>query len=766
VTKARRDLTRAKWPFLALTIMVALGVAALTSMYGGYANLQEAMVTTYDAHEFHDGLIEFTPRNATDLPGLGAVEGIRLWEPRLVIELPARFGEGKAPVMARLVSLPGNIDTLSYRQGGEPGAGTVVAESGFAAHHGLKVGDAVTFQTPNGARTMPIAGIATSPEYLWPAKTSQEHMPDVLRRWGVMWTSLDDVRSLVGTPSAVNQVVLKAQDNSSVTSVLAGAKTALGNTSVFRVETRDVQASNVVLVLMVNALDQMALILPLLFLSIVGLSTYVLLTRLVHQQRASIGLLRALGYSPASILFHYLTYAPLIAGAGTLVGFVAGYALSFYVTGIFGSYASLTDVPVRLRWDLLVVGLGIALAFATLASIMPAWKAARLRPSESMRPPAPSTPRHAPSPRSVLPLSIRLGIRNVARNPRRAVLTTLGVALAVSVLVVPQGILDSLDHVVEDAIVRVQKADEFLVLQRPTPVSVIEAAAGTPGVASIEPVVQLQSNLLQGGKTRDITIMGQRPQNDLVLLFDASGDRVRTAPNGIILSRVFERGGYRVGDQVGLYGESLPIVAFVQTSGTTGFVTLETAQKWANIGDAATLVYVVWTPDASNEVVNAALAQKLPIGATQDVQQAIDDSRSMLRLYYGFILLILAFGIIIAGAIVFNTVTINVLEESRDFATLRTMGVGTMTLIGITTTETLLLALPGAIIGLGMGALLTKYFVGVFTSDLFVLDMYVTPGTYALALLAGILAALVSQVPSLRWVARLDLAKATRERAT
>jgi len=64
-----------------------------------------------------------------------------------------------------------------------------------------------------------------------------------------------------------------------------------------------------------------------------------------------------------------------------------------------------------------------------------------------------------------------------------------------------------------------------------------------------------------------------------------------------------------------------------------------------------------------------------------------------------------------------------------------------------------------------LGALLSQHFVGVFSSDLFILDLHLKPLTLAIAFVAGILVALVAQSPSIRHVGRLDLAKAARERA-
>ncbi len=771
--KTGRDIARNKRPVVALIVMIMLGVATLTSTYGAYANLQDSVDETYADLRFHDALLEIEPTTRSNLSAIDGVQGVAEWEARLVVDLPATFASGEPPVMATIISLPPlgepTVDILRYLEGQAPSEGTsdIVIEAGFANHHNIEVGDVVNFTTALGAREVRVAGIALSPEYLWPAKTVQEHMPDVLRRWGAMWMLEGSLQALTGQSGIVNQIVLKVSPGANVNEVIRGAEAALGDRAVVRAETRERQASNVVFGLLVNAVSQMAYVLPLLFLSIVGLSTYVLLTRLILQQRANIGLLRALGFQPRRILLHYLTYAPLLAGLGAILGFVVGYALSFEVTRIFGSYVSLTEIPVKLRPDLLLIGFLLSLVFAGAASVLPAWGASRLKPSEAMRPPVPPKGRRSLVERVVphSPLTLRLGLRNVGRNPRRSIFTILGIALAVSVLVVPLVVIDSLNNVTEVAVVRVQQADEILILRQPVNTTQIGQVIALDGVAGAEPLIQLQASFDLDGVTRDVSVIGLEPDSELMRLTNSKGEQIHTSDSGIILSRVFERYGIEKGDMLVLFGEDVMVTEFTQAGGTSGFASLATAQRWGNIPDAANQVMIKRDVGANQEDVDRRIGQVLPVGATLDVPQAIQDTRDMLRLYYAMVYIILVFGIVIGGAIVFNTISINVLEESRDFATLRMLGFPTRSLGMQVTTETLALAVPGVLFGLGLGIILANYFVGIFSSDLFVLDVYLLPTSLLLAIVTGLATALIAQLPNIRLIGRLDLARIVRERS-
>ncbi|MBI0581443.1 MAG: ABC transporter permease [Methanomassiliicoccales archaeon] len=752
--------------------MIVLGVATLTSIYCAYANIQESVNQTYTDLSFHDALLEIRPTTPANLTALDEAQDVSKWEARLVIDLPAAFNSNEPPVMARVISMPSSgeptIDKLRYLKGQAPSVGTsdVILETGFANHHNVSVGDTIHLTTPLGVKDVHVAGVALSPEYIWPAKTVQEHMPDVLRRWGAMWMREDALQNATGLLGEVNQVTIIASPEATADGAIRGATADIGSDKILRSETRELQASNVVLGLLVNAVSQMAYMLPLLFMSIVGLSTYVLLNRLVQQQRANIGLLRALGYPPSTILVHYLSYAPLLAGLGALIGFVGGYLISFEVTNVFGSYVSLDDIPVKLRLDLFVIGILLSLAFAGAASIIPAASASRLRPSEAMRPPVPPRVRRSFVERLIPRAShdLRLGVRNILRNPRRSVFTIIGIALAVSVLVVPLVVIDSLNNVTEVAVVRVQQADEILILRSPVNTSEIGQVASVQGVSKAEALIQIQASFDRGGKQREITVMGLEPSSELLQLTGVNGGRVRTSEDGIILSRVFERDGIKVGDSLTLFEQNVKVIAFTEASGTSGFVSLATAQRWAHMTDAANQVMVKLDADADKNYVNQMISGTLPVAAILDVEQAIQDTRDMLRLYYVMVYLILAFGVAIGAAIILDTVSINVLEESRDFATLRMLGIPVISLAKQVTVETMALTVPGAFLGLVLGIILGGYFTSIFSSDLFVLDVYLRPISLIIAFVVGLLVALAAEMPSIRYINRLDLAKMVRER--
>ncbi|QBB70388.1 lipoprotein-releasing ABC transporter permease subunit [Pseudolysobacter antarcticus] len=122
------------------------------------------------------------------------------------------------------------------------------------------------------------------------------------------------------------------------------------------------------------------------------------LVMLVNDKQADIAILRTLGISPASIMGVFMVQGMLVGVFGILLGVLGGVALSLnlaalakWVENLFGvEFLSadiyyISEVPSDLHWnDVGWIAL-VALVFCLLATLYPAWRAARTHPAEALR---------------------------------------------------------------------------------------------------------------------------------------------------------------------------------------------------------------------------------------------------------------------------------------------------------------------------------------------------------------------------------------------
>ncbi len=118
----------------------------------------------------------------------------------------------------------------------------------------------------------------------------------------------------------------------------------------------------------------------------------------VTDKQADIAILRTIGASPASIMTIFIVQGALIGMIGTLIGVIGGILLAlnvgvvvpaiervFHVQFLDKSVYYISDLPSDLqRGDVVTIAV-IALALALVATIYPAWRAARVNPAEALR---------------------------------------------------------------------------------------------------------------------------------------------------------------------------------------------------------------------------------------------------------------------------------------------------------------------------------------------------------------------------------------------
>jgi len=122
------------------------------------------------------------------------------------------------------------------------------------------------------------------------------------------------------------------------------------------------------------------------------------LVMMVTDKRSDIAILRTLGSSPASIMAVFIVQGSVVGVIGTLLGMAGGVALAlnvetlvpaierlFHVQFLAPDVYYISDLPSDMRWaDVFSIG-SIALVFCLLATLYPAWRAARVQPAEALR---------------------------------------------------------------------------------------------------------------------------------------------------------------------------------------------------------------------------------------------------------------------------------------------------------------------------------------------------------------------------------------------
>jgi putative ABC transport system permease protein len=193
-----------------------------------------------------------------------------------------------------------------------------------------------------------------------------------------------------------------------------------------------------------------------------------------------------------------------------------------------------------------------------------------------------------------------------------------------------------------------------------------------------------------------------------------------------------------------------------------GYISMDEAERWSNAPELLfNGVYVQVTPSEAQNI-QADLYHYLDASSVQRKASIENDWQSLMSFFYGFIGVLLAFAVAMAFALLFNTMTVNVLEEQRELATMRAIGTDGKQIALLLMLENVLLWVFTLIPGLVLGTMAAQGLIAAFQTDMFAFPMVIAPRSYLLTALGILLTMLLAALPSIRHVNHLNLAESTK----
>lgn len=782
--KTTRDL-RASWAqSIALIVIVMLGVASYAATVAAYRGLDTSYNRTYDNLLFADVTFAVQGAPETVADGLRDLDGVEEVFGRLVIdtglELPDRDGETLDPIRARLIGLsaperPGvnNVLVLEGRYFESADDSAILPDTHFAEYFDLGPGDTLS-PILNGARVdFPVIGVVASPEYLMANASKQEIIPSA-RSFGVFFLPLEVLREALGATGMVNDIAIRLAEGADESAVVQRVQEALAPYGLTATTLRADQPSNAGLQADVEQFREVAYLLPSVVLLTAAISVYVMLGRQVRAQTPQVGLMKALGYSGGAVMRHFLLYALVIGVIGSALGALLGLPIGKWIAEQYAAELGIPIVETRFYPDLILVGAALSLAATMVAAIAPAYGASRLHPAQAMRfDPAIAQVKGRASllERVVrLPLMLRIPLRNVFRVPRRSLTTALGIVFAYILILMVWGLLDSIEFFFTQNYGIIERWDvsvSFSAIQLP---ATWETILEWDGVQAAEPILQIPATMKAGSHSEDILLTAFDPDQEMHVL--QLPDET-TAPEALADGRLVIASGLAKlldvseGERVALetpFGTEEFILGPTtdEMMNAVGYLSLEEAQGRLQAPIAPYNGLYLTVNDAQSSRIKRDLYHLPGAAAVLRKADLVTDMRGFMGLFYLLIGIMMAVAVLMAFALLFNAMTVNVLERKREFATMRAVGTGTGRIAGLLFTEDLILWLVTLVPGLLLGHWMALQVGTAFSADLFTFEIVLAPTTYVFTAAGILLTMLLATLPAIRQVSRLNLAEATK----
>ncbi|GAB7007047.1 FtsX-like permease family protein [Nocardioides sp. AN3] len=498
------------------------------------------------------------------------------------------------------------------------------------------------------------------------------------------------------------------------------------------------------------------------------------LSTLVAEQTREIGVMRALGARRRQVALVYARTTLLLGAAGAVTGTILGIVLSSLLSQYFGSTYWAVHVGFGVDARVAVASILVGLIAPPLAALPAIRRALHVGLREALEATGSATGgtgavdralRHT----SALPRTLQIGLRNVGRRKRRSIATVVIVAVAVgnllSVLALAQAATDSTraswgSHL-EDVQIATSGRAPFDERARRT-------ILATPGVAEAEPVlksaVELRGHEAFVWGVEQDPLFGYRLSDGRWFDTEEYG---RGAHVAVIERNIAQNAGVAVGDTVALdtaAGRALfriiGIATNQQESGTALYLPLSTARALLGRPTAASAYWIKTVSgrpravDRTTSLLEDRLAAQ-GYEVTSEIRYVAERDEVAANSTLTRTIAVLGFVIVAMSMVgLANAITTSVLERTREIGILRSIGARARDIRRIFTTEGVVLALAGWLVGIPVGYLLTRLIVRLVWEIVDVrLPVVFPPGNIVVALVGTtVLALLVLVLPVRRAV--------------
>ncbi|MEM7268150.1 MAG: lipoprotein-releasing ABC transporter permease subunit [Pseudomonadota bacterium] len=328
----------------------------------------------------------------------GAVAGVTRAAPLIEGRVMAASPRGNSGVLVRGVTAA-DAATLDALTNPEDSMGSladfgderIAIGAGIADELGLVVGDKLKLISPKGVRTVLGAAPATirSFEIAYIFRIGMTEYDKIL-----IYMPLEAAQKFFLKQGRIDMIEVMVDDPDGVEAVLPGLRASMERP--YRLWTWKDQNGGFLKALRTERVV-MFLILSLIIL-VAALNIISGLIMLVKDKGRDIGILRTLGLTRGAILRVFFICGSSIGVLGTILGVILGVIFTWNIKSIQGVVEAvvgggiwdpniryLTEIPAQMHLSDVLTTIAIALGLAFIATLYPAWRAARMHPVEALR---------------------------------------------------------------------------------------------------------------------------------------------------------------------------------------------------------------------------------------------------------------------------------------------------------------------------------------------------------------------------------------------
>lgn len=498
--------------------------------------------------------------------------------------------------------------------------------------------------------------------------------------------------------------------------------------------------------------DNIADVFPVFFFLVALLVCMTTMNRMVDEGRTQIGVLKALGYSKAAIMWEYIFYSGSSALLGGMIGYAVGCTVFPYI--IWNAYGIMYDAPgIHFVFNgyVFLFSLLVSLACSVGATMLSCYVEFASVPASLMRPKPPKSGRrilleYVKPVWSRLSFLQKVSLRNILRYKKRFLMMVLGISGCSALLLTGYGLRDSIVGIADNQYDRIQTYDIEVVLKDAANEDKMEALKEDLSEYMTD-CLFLHSDtvdVMAGNLTKQVALVisPQPQQMEAFWHLYAPGGEVLSYPRqseAVITEKVAGKLRLAVGDTLTVQNDAMQTMDVTITGIAENYVYnyLYISEETYRQGFGEEPEYkrmCVHTPDGTDPYrLAAAFADHedvMQITVTTALRERLN---SMMGSLDAVVLLVIVSAGILAFIVLYNLTNINIMERIREIATIKVLGFYARETAQYVFRENMMLTGIGALAGLLLGKWLHAFVMHKIDIDMVSFGLRILPKSYLMS---------------------------------
>ena len=531
-----------------------------------------------------------------------------------------------------------------------------------------------------------------------------------------------------------------------------------------------------------DRMGNLASVFPLIFFLVAALVCLTTMTRMVEEQRVTIGGLKALGYSKGIIAVKYVGYGFLASTVGALLGLAVGLTLlPWIICNAWNIIYTLGPIQYGLEPVTSAVACLAAIGTVTLSALGACFSTLAAVPAQLMRPKAPPAGKRVLLERLPflwrrLSFNYKITIRNLFRYQRRFWMTVIGIGGCAALIVTAFGLRGSIFDIMDKQFEEIYGyTAQIGLVDKVTPGELREVTQALDEDPLAEGWLVCCSASMTAetdAYTVDCTVQVFPDQASMApfihLRHRTDDEPVTLSDDGVVLTeKLASLLDVQPGDTITLDGDSRVEVRVAD-------VTEHYIQHYVYMTDA--YYETVFGTEPRQNLVLADYPAEDP--AAEDLERelvGLDGVTSLTRMedtreIYGSslesvdyaVILIIVCAAALAFVVLYNLTNINITERMRELATLKVLGFYDGELSAYIYRENVILTVFGVAMGMVMGKLLHQWLILTVEIDMLMFGRQLSLSSYAYAVVLTVLFSLLVNLAAHRKLKKLDMVESLK----